>query len=198
MKRVKRLNLCFCTTTYSWGMHHICSMSVFVTHNHIAQTCCRVAQLSAHNKRILVVPIWATHTTPPPLYTHLHSPLSVLEASNKTNTAMSAVGGYSVCIECGHPTHNTKVLYTELTTTRISAFCMPTLLHKIITWTSHSSIIRMGAVWHNIAYLIRVVLTVQQGRLSSSAGYVAKINWTTSFTKPGTTIGVEICIPCIQ
>ena len=59
------------------------------------QTCCRVAQLSAHYKGILATPTWPTYTTPPSLHTCLHPTLSRVQSSSKTNTTMGTVGSYS-------------------------------------------------------------------------------------------------------
>ena len=49
------------------------------------------------------------------------------------------------------------------------------IIGKVLTWTSHSSIIRMGA-GPEIAYLILVVPTVQQGRLLTSTAKIIKKN----------------------
>ena len=58
-------------------------------------TCCRVTQLSTHNKGILITPTPITHTSPPSLHAHLYPPLSGLQSSHKTDTVISAVGSYS-------------------------------------------------------------------------------------------------------
>jgi len=54
-----------------------------------------VSQLPAHNERILVVPPGVTHATPPPSHTHLHPPLSRIQTSSKTGSAVGACGSCS-------------------------------------------------------------------------------------------------------
>ena len=62
----------------------------------VVPTSCRVSQLSAYNKGVLVVPVCLTHTSPPPSHTHLHPPFSWVKASSKTDAIVGAGSGYRI------------------------------------------------------------------------------------------------------
>ena len=78
----------------------------------------------------------------------------------------------------GHPTPLHTVVQSHHV---INHHMLSTLIYNwsleksFLTWTSHSSIIRMGA-GPEIAYLILVVPTVQQGRLHTSTAEIIKKN----------------------
>ena len=79
----------------------------------------------------------------------------------------------------GHPTPlHTVVQTTEPSCNKPSYAVhinLQLIIRKVLTWTFHSSIIRMGA-GPEIAYLILVVPTVQQGRLHTSTAEIIKKN----------------------
>ena len=141
------------------------------------QTCCRVTQLSAHYKCILVVRIRVTHTTRPSLHTHLNSPLR-LPARRTLLWVQFVATVKDLCISMqdflasflGLTQHlSIAVVYYVLylmqvindsqvkhgneartSTPKTAHSLLAILLIKqrislqALTWTSHSSILRMG------------------------------------------------------